>query len=157
MVPHKSLTWKLKHTGNTTEVDERLSTRQGNEDSNQRKLFNWCEVTSGALQGSMLAPIMFQVLVPIMFQVYKNYMADGLNSYINLLADDAKLMKVIKNQGDCEALHRDIDRIYDWSQRWKLEFNTKKCHVIEVGKNKRPSWEYKMGGQTILKSSEEKN
>ena len=81
-----------------------------------------------------------------------------LNNYLNLFADDAKLMKVITNQGDCEELQRDIDKIYEWSKRWKLEFNTKKCHVMEMGKSKRrPSWEYKMGGVTILKSKEEKD
>ena len=53
-------------------------------------------------------------------------MSEGLNCYINLFADDAKLMKVIKSEGDCEELQRDIDKIHAWNQQWKLEFNTKK-------------------------------
>ena len=29
------------------------------------------------------------------------------------------------------------DKIDEWSKRWKLEFNTKKCHVMEQGKSKK--------------------
>ena len=79
----------------------------------------------------------------------------GLNTYINLFADDAKLLRVIKSQADCMELQRDIDKIHEWSKRWKLEFNAKKCHVMEMGKSKtRPTWEYKMGEEVIMKSRE---
>ena len=61
-------------------------------------------------------------------------MQEGLNSYINLLADDAKLLRVIKSHADYMELQRDIDKIYEWSKRWKLEFNAKKSHVMEMGK-----------------------
>ena len=55
-------------------------------------------------------------------------------------------------------LQRDIDKIHEWSKRWKLEFNAKKCHVMEMGKSKtRPTWEYKMGEEVIMKSREEKD
>ena len=85
-------------------------------------------------------------------------MQEGLNSYINLLADDAKLLRVIKSHADYMELQRDIDKIYEWSKRWKLEFNAKKCHVMEMGKSQtRPTWEYKMGEEVIMKSREEKD
>ena len=153
-VPHKSLIWKLEHSGGLkgTLLEWMKDYLQDREmrtvirDSNSR----WCEVTSGVPQGSVLAPIMFQV--------YINDMSEGLTSYINLFADDAKLMKVIKNKGDCEELQRDIDKIHEWSQQWKLEFNTKKCHTMEMGNSKkRPTWEYQMGGINILKSKEERD
>ena len=89
---------------------------------------SWSGVTSGVPQGSVLAPIMFQI--------YINDMQEGLNSYINLFADDAKLLRVIKSHADCMELQRDIDKIHEWSKRWKLEFNAKKCHVMEIGKSK---------------------
>ena len=57
-----------------------------------------------------------------------------------------------------KILQDDIDKIHAWSLRWKLEFNAKKCHVMEFGKSKkRPSWTYKMGAETILRSKEEKD
>ena len=48
----------------------------------------------------------------------------GVTSYMNLFADDAKLMRVIKNTEDCRKLQSDIDKIDECSKRWKLEFNT---------------------------------
>ena len=69
---------------------------------------------------------------------------------MNLFTDDAKLMRVVKNTDDCRELQSDIDEINKRSTRWKLAFNAKKCHVMELGKSKRrPKWSYKMGHQEI--------
>ena len=105
---------------------------------------SWRKVPSGVLQGSVLAPIMFQI--------YVNDMGCGVTSYMNLLADDAKLMRVVKNNDDCRELQGDnIDKIDEWSKRWKLDLNAKKCHVMELGKCKRrQKWKYKMGQEEIL-------
>ena len=55
------------------------------------------------------------VLAPIMFQIHINDMQEGLKSYINLFADDAKLMEVIRGPDDCMELQRDLDKMYKWS------------------------------------------
>ena len=153
-VPHRRLIWKLENIGGLKGnvlnwMKDYLHEREMRtiiRDSNS----SWCEVTSGVPQGSVLAPIMFQV--------YINDMAEGLSSYINLFADDAKLLKIIKSQDDCKVLQADIDKIHDWSIRWKLEFNAKKCHVLEMGKSiRRPSWNYRIGEEMITKSKEEKD
>ncbi len=68
------------------------------------------KVTSGVPQGSLLAPIMFQI--------YVDDMTGHLYSYVNLFADDAKIMK-IKNETDSKELQKDIHKIHSWSQRWK--------------------------------------
>ena len=45
--------------------------------------------------------------------------------------------------------------MYGWSVKWRLEFNTQKCRVLEMGKSKRrPSWTYNMG-EVIAKRREE--
>ena len=44
----------------------------------------WRNVTSGVLEGAVLAPIMLQI--------YINDMQCGMTSYMNMFADDAKLM-----------------------------------------------------------------
>ena len=38
-----------------------------------------------------------------------------------------------------------------------MDFNAKKCHVMELGKSKRSEWGYKMGQEVILKSRKEKD
>ena len=50
----------------------------------------WMEVKSGVPQGSVLAPIMFLI--------YVNDITEGVSSYISLLADDAKLLRKIRNK-----------------------------------------------------------
>ena len=93
-----------------------------------------------------------------MFQIYVNDMQCGMTSYMNMFADDAILMKVIKNTEDCSELQSDIDKMDEWSKTWKLDFNVKKCHVMVIGKSKRrPQWSYKIGQEEIPKTKEEKD
>ena len=82
----------------------------------------------------------------------------GVTSYMNMFADDAKLMRVIKNTVDCQELQGDIDKIDEWSKMWKLAFNVKKCHVMEIGKSskRRPKWNYKIGQEEIPKQKRKK-
>ena len=56
----------------------------------------------------------------IMFLIYVNDMAEGVNSYISLFADDAQLLRKIRNYKDCEELQNDINKIYEWRKTWKI-------------------------------------
>ncbi len=49
---------------------------------------------------------------------------------MSLFADDAKLMREIKNQRDCEELQNYVNKVFKWSKTWEMEFNIKKCHVL---------------------------
>ena len=71
----------------------------------------WREVKSGVPQGSVLSPIMFLV--------YVNDMTERVNSYISLFSDDAKLLRKIRNHKDCEELHNDINKVYEWTRNGK--------------------------------------
>ena len=153
-VPHRRLLWKLKNYGGVQGkllewmedylTGRRMSTVVRGVES------SWREVTSGVPQGSVLGPIMFVV--------YVNDMVEGIKSYINLFADDAKIMRKVINIEDCRKLQEDLDRIYKWSQDWEMVFNAKKCHVMELGKGKnRPSGIYRMGEGVLQKVSEERD
>ena len=72
---------------------------------------------SGVLQGSILAPIMFLV--------YVNDRTEGVSSYISLFTDDAKLLRKMRNHKDFEVLQNDINKIYEWSKTWEMEFEQK--------------------------------
>ncbi len=97
------------------------------------------------------------VLAPIMFLIYINYMPEGVGSYIILFADDAKLLNKISTHKDCEELQHDLNKIYEWSKRWEIQFNVHKCHVMEVGKSAmRPKWTYRLGNNIISSGTEEK-
>ena len=75
------------------------------------------------------------MLAPVMFLVYISDMVKGVNSYISVFADDDKLLRKVKINDDCELLQRDLDKIFECSQRWEMEFNAKKNIVMEMGKS----------------------
>ena len=103
---------------------------------------SWLKVTSGVPHGSVLGPLMFGI--------YVNDLVDGIDSHINLFADDAKLMRKVESVDDCMMLQRDLEKIEKWSRNWQMEFNVKKCEVMEFGKSKRRvHYDYKMGGATL--------
>ena len=73
-------------------------------------------------------------------------MTEEVSSYISLFADDSKLLRKIRNHNDCVELQNDINKINQWSKTWEIEFNAKKCHVLEMGNGAmRSSWTYKLG------------
>ena len=72
----------------------------------------WRTVESEVPQGSVLAPILFLV--------NNNDMPEGVNSYMSLLADDAKLLRHIRNSKDCRILQEDLNKIWKWSMGWEM-------------------------------------
>jgi len=122
-VPHRRLLWKLEHVGGLKGgllkwMEDYLRDREMRTVIKDQKS-EWCRVISGVPQGSVLAPVMFLV--------YMNDMVEGVNSYVSLFADDAKLLRKVKTIADCESLQRDLDKILEWSERWEMKFNAKKC------------------------------
>lgn len=151
-VPHRRLLWKIKTYGKVSGqlfdwMTDYLKGREmrtviRNENS------SWLEVTSGVPQGSVLGPVMFGL--------YVNDLADGIGSYINLFADDTKMMRKVKSIDDCRKLQEDLDKVGEWGRKWQMEFNPSKCKILEFGKSKRRvHWDYTMMGAKLEKSSEE--
>ncbi len=107
-VPRKSLMWKLKTVGR---LGRRLLSWMKDFLTNRMittiidKKSSWGFVKSGVPQGSVLAPIMFAVDV--------SDMTEGVESYMSLFADDAKIMRRVKNEEDCNLLQRDLDMVWE--------------------------------------------
>ena len=82
------------------------------------------------------------VLGPLLFILYVNDITDGVQSTLEMFADDSKLYRVIQNQHDTEILQRDLDFISNWSKLWLLNFNTNKCtcSVMHLGRNDKPTY-----------------
>ena len=110
----------------------------------------WKRVTSGVPQGSILGPIMFLV--------YINDMPEGVTGYMNMFADDAKIMRRVRNMEECNKLQEDLDKIYEWSKTWQMEFNINKSCVMRFGRSKyRPHKDYQLGRNISIEVSEEKD
>ena len=153
-VSHARLIWKLEQTGGiggkllewmkSYLTDRKMKTVIRGASS------NWAEVGSGVPQGSVLAPLMFLI--------YINDLPDGVSSYMNMFADDAKIMRQVRNPEDCQKLQQDLDKLNEWSVKWSMEFNANKCHVMEMGKSiHRPHARYNLGGIELQKSENEKD
>ena len=84
-------------------------------------LSDWCDVASGVPQGSILGLLLFLM--------YINDMVEELpeSTNIALFADDAKIYSKIESSNDHQALQRDLSKLEDWSNLWKLKFNSNKC------------------------------
>ncbi len=60
-------------------------------------------------------------------------MAEGVTSYMNMFADDAKMLRKVTKEGDYNALNQDLEKIIAWSRKWEMEFNSKKCSALKLG------------------------
>ena len=88
---------------------------------------SWTSVTSGVPQGSILGPLMFLLFVNDIPQI--------ISSNIMLFADDTKLWRLIKSIDDVNILQEDLAKIIEWSQKWKLHLNVKKCKYMAISRN----------------------
>ena len=66
---------------------------------------------------------------------YVNDMIEGIEGYISMFADHTKIMRRVTNQEDFVVLQLDLDKVNDWATKWQIEFNSKKCSLMEFGKN----------------------
>jgi hypothetical protein len=86
----------------------------------------WCEVTSGVPQGSVLGPLLFVI--------YINDMPSQICNNTKIYADDTKIFSRIENEQDALNLQTDLDNLTVWNKKWKMILNTNKCKVMHFGK-----------------------
>lgn len=141
-VPHKRLLCKMEQYGITANVHSWVEGFLSGRMQRVRcgKVFSSYErVLSGIPQGSVLGPILFTIFI--------NDIVDNVESNCRIFADDTKVFNKAQNS---RILQEDIFRLQDWTNKWKLFFNTSKCHVMHMGKNN-PSLSYDMeaNGQKV--------
>ena len=78
-----------------------------------------------------------------------------MNSLLKF-ADDTKIYGRVQNVNDRLLLQQDLDKLFQWSKDWQMEFNINKCKVMHLGKGNR-KYEYYMNGQELEVVQEEKD
>ena len=97
------------------------------------------DVTSGIPQGSVLGPTLFII--------YINDLPETVESMVHIFAGDTKIYRKIATENDCVKLQKDLDILQEWSSKWLLSFNAKKCKVMRLG-GQHPEFIYKMINNT---------
>ena len=63
-------------------------------------------------------------------------------------ADDTKLGNSAASPHDCQVMQDCINSLITWADTWGMEFNTKKCKVMHVGR-RNPGHSYNMNGTPL--------
>ena len=152
-VPHQRLMMKVKSLGVTGIVagwiEAWLTGRQQRTVLNG-KFSDWEDVTSGVPQGSVLGPCLFVIYINDIEAAIDTVML------VKKFADDTKTCGVADELKDCEALQKQVDKLYKWSVDWQMLFNKDKCKVIHIGTNSL-KFDYKLGNNSLIKADSEKD
>ncbi len=77
---------------------------------------------------------------------------------MNVFADDMKILRKVTKEEDCNALNQDLEKISSWSRKCEMEFNSKKCSVLNFGKSgRRIAGNYYLNNERIMPKTEEKD
>jgi len=87
----------------------------------------WCEVTSGVPQGSVLGPLLFVVFI--------NDMPECVTCECKMYADDSKLFSLVRDKDKIIETQKNINSITEWTKKWLMRLNADKCKVMHLGKN----------------------
>ena len=105
------------------------------------------KVTSGVPQGSVLGPMLFVYFI--------NDLPDVCSVQTKIYADDTKAYTPMLTDENRNQLQLTIDRMFEWTQQWQLNFNQSKCQILHIGENN-PKHEYYIGeadNRTLLSTT----
>ena len=159
LVSHKHLLYKMSKYGISGQVLEWVKAFL--RDRSQRVVIRGsaseaCSVTSGVPQGSVLGPVLFLIFI--------NDLPLEVLSPLSLFADDSKIFTRIVTNKETKwlgfdgqsALQRDLTKVQEWAEKWKMEFNVGKCKIMHIGR-KNPKSVYSMGGTELETTSAERD
>ena len=87
---------------------------------------------------------------PVLFLLYINYITNLIQSNIRLFADDSIVYREIRSPAE----QADIQKLTDWSNKWQMNFNTSKCHLLTITHKPKPiEFPYTIANQPISREN----
>ena len=87
-------------------------------------------VLSGVPQGTVLGPLLFLL--------YINDLPNQLASKTRLFADDCLVYSSGSDDKHVQVLQKDLKKLEEWQERWKMSFNPSKCSTMRISYRKNP-------------------
>ena len=109
---------------------------------------DWAEVESGVPQGSVLGPLLFIIFI--------NDIGEGLKGFLYIFADDTKQVHPVDSREDADRLQAEIDKLYEWSIKWSMKFNSSKCAVMHIGR-RNECHSYTLGTSSLATTKAERD
>ena len=79
-----------------------------------------------------------------------NDIGDKVSSNLQLFADDYILYRTVTSLEDSKQLQCDLDSISEWSRLWQMNFNIRKCTVLQCYRTSSPILaSYSLAGQIL--------
>ena len=82
-------------------------------------------------QGSVLGPLLFLLLIGDIDQ-------GVTRAFFSCFADDTKIGCRITSENDSEALHVDLETVYNWTEQNNMKLNSDRFECMRYGSNKTP-------------------
>jgi len=73
---------------------------------------------------------------------------NGVLNRLLKFADDTKTFGRVRSVVEARNLQEDLNRLVEWAEKWGMDFNTRKCKVMHIGRGNLRS-EYVMKGEVL--------
>ena len=143
-VPHRRLMTKLYHygiRGNPHSWIRNFLVNRTQQVICEGQSSKSIKVASGVPQGTVLGPLLFLCFI--------NDMPDCIKSSCRLFADDCLVYRLINCIEDLVQLQKDLTSLHEWSIKWDMRFNPKKCYIISTPGRYKPSYFYQMKDEVL--------
>ena len=71
-------------------------------------------------------------MTPLLFLIYINDLPLHVSDKVRLYADHVILYSYIYSMDDCRKLQKDLDSLTQWSCKWQMQCNPRKCEFLRI-------------------------